>query len=131
MYLLDTDFILNYFNGVRRNVELFTKALNESESKIYISTITTYELICGCYSSTNFEKNYALYKNFIKSVEIVDFDEESAMIAGRLYSKLRKSGRLIEDTDIMIAAICIKNSCALLTDNIKHFKEIDELKLIK
>jgi tRNA(fMet)-specific endonuclease VapC len=57
-------------------------------------------------------------------------DKEILETAISLYVGLRKRGFIIEDTDILIAAYCIKNNCLLVTNNIKHFENIEGLKII-
>lgn len=42
----------------------------------------------------------------------------------------RNAGRNTEDADIFIAAFCIHNNYILVTDNIKHFSNITDLRTI-
>ena len=131
MYIIDTDFIINYFKNKKRNVELLTKALSEPDAKVFITSLTVYELIGGAHYSNNFEKNYSLYKELRNSVDVLELDEESAKISGKIYAQLKKKGNNIGDTDILIASICIKNQCTLLTENINHFIKIEDIKIAK
>ncbi len=48
-------------------------------------------------------------------------------IAARIYAEHRRQGNPIEDADLFIAAYCIANSYTLVTNNTKHFENIDEL----
>lgn len=50
-------------------------------------------------------------------------------IAAKIYSSLKKSGNLIEDDDILIAALAIENNATLLTNNTKHLGRIEGLKI--
>jgi len=55
--------------------------------------------------------------------------EEAWNKAAHIYADLRKKHITIGDADIFIAAFCILHDCILVTENVKHFRVIDELKL--
>jgi tRNA(fMet)-specific endonuclease VapC len=42
---------------------------------------------------------------------------------------LQTKGKLIEDADILIAAYCIKHNLILVTNNARHFQNIDNLQM--
>ena len=46
---------------------------------------------------------------------------------GAIKADLERSGRIIDDFDIAIAAIAISHKCGVLTANLKHFERIKEL----
>jgi predicted nucleic acid-binding protein len=54
-------------------------------------------------------------------------DKETTKIAASVYSKLQKKGKLIEDADILIASFCLQNGYTFVTNNVKHFKNIEGL----
>ena len=67
-------------------------------------------------------------KNFERLCELLGVDDlsiEDANTASRIYSKLRKAGRLIDDSDLLIAAQCLTRSYTLVTNNTKHFENVD------
>jgi tRNA(fMet)-specific endonuclease VapC len=47
-----------------------------------------------------------------------------------LYVQERKAQRNTEDADLFIAAFCIQNDYILVTDNVKHFRNITGLNLV-
>ena len=49
--------------------------------------------------------------------------------AARLYAVYRQKGESIEDADLFIAAFCIVNDYILVTNNIRHFEQIEGLKV--
>ena len=51
-------------------------------------------------------------------------------IAAQLYATNKQVGRPIEDADLFIAAFCIVNGCTLVTNNTKHFENIDGLQYV-
>ena len=50
--------------------------------------------------------------------------------AADIYIQLKKSGQLIGDADILIAAYCLVNDCTLVTRNKSDFLRISGLKLV-
>jgi predicted nucleic acid-binding protein len=61
--------------------------------------------------------------------------EESVIVSlnrlsDALHVALKKSGTIIADMDLMIASIAIENNCTLLTNNLKHFERISELRVV-
>jgi len=48
--------------------------------------------------------------------------------AAEIYVNTRKKGKSIgSDADLLITAYCIVNNCTLITNNIRHFENIEEL----
>ena len=65
--------------------------------------------------------NYALDTNIISYI---------LRTATLIYSKRKKQGRPIEDTDLLIAAQCVTNGYTLVTNNMRHFDNIDGLSAV-
>lgn len=49
---------------------------------------------------------------------------------GRERGRLRKKGELIGDFDLLIASTCLYHDLILLTNNIRHFERIENLKIL-
>ncbi|NTJ64765.1 type II toxin-antitoxin system VapC family toxin [Agrobacterium rhizogenes] len=60
---------------------------------------------------------------------ILQLDQDSALLTGRIRARRERSGHQISVQDAMIAAICLANGAALATRNTKDFEGLD-LKLI-
>ncbi|MBI1748547.1 MAG: hypothetical protein HYR55_18460 [Acidobacteria bacterium] len=56
-------------------------------------------------------------------------DQNALNKAAEIYADLKKSGQLLEDADILIAAISIVNDLTLVTNNTQHFARIIELRM--
>ena len=61
----------------------------------------------------------------ISNLTLTDMD-----IAADIYAKRKALGKPIDDGDLLIAAQCINNGYILVTNNTKHFHDIDGLKII-
>ncbi|MFH1053917.1 MAG: type II toxin-antitoxin system VapC family toxin [Candidatus Woesearchaeota archaeon] len=129
MYILDSDFIINYFRNKKRNVEIINKLVGNPLNRIFTTSINIYELIKGAYNSNDFNKEFNLVQNLKRILYIIDFDEDSSFIAAELFSDLKSKGSMISEFDILVASICLKNNSVLLTDNEKHFNKINGLRV--
>jgi len=61
--------------------------------------------------------------------EIITLDGEIIDRASEIYAKLKRSGNLVEDADILIAASCLVKDIVLVTDNEEHFRRIENLEV--
>jgi tRNA(fMet)-specific endonuclease VapC len=75
-------------------------------------------------------KKEKLFIEFLDNLTVFSIDNGVIDIASNIYSNLRKNGKSIGDADILIAAIVIKNDGTLVSNNTKHFIDINQLKLI-
>ncbi|WP_349645226.1 type II toxin-antitoxin system VapC family toxin [Candidatus Parabeggiatoa sp. HSG14] len=62
-------------------------------------------------------------------ISVVDFNQAYAEQYSHIRASLRKKGRPTGETDALIAAIALAHNATLVTDNIKHFQNIDGLVL--
>ena len=53
--------------------------------------------------------------------------KDSLASAAKIYAKLRKSGSIIEDSDISRGAIALENNGILVSNNEKHLGRIEGL----
>jgi predicted nucleic acid-binding protein len=127
-YALDTN-IISYY--LKTNQEIINKVSNEIKNgnRIIIPPIVYFEIKRWLLSNNAMIK-LAAFETLCSHSYMGVIDKEILEIAISLYVGLRKRGFTIEDADILIAAYCIKNNCILVTNNIKHFENIESLKII-
>ena len=91
---------------------------------MYITIINLYELVRGDvlagYEGKKSKEDYE------KVFYILPLDNNSIIVASRIWSDLRKKGELLDERDLLIGAICISNELPLATLNKKHFKRLEE-----
>lgn len=63
----------------------------------------------------------------LSGVEILTLDVNSAVLAGRIYADLERTGQPIGRADPMIAAVAIQNDLALISGNTAHYERIQKL----
>ena len=127
MYCLDSNIVIENFSG---NKQIESRLREIANHDVFITPVTLCELYKGAFLSNDLEKKVIMINNFLKAVNLLDFDTYSCELYGKIYSDLKKAGRLTQDFDLMIAAICKANNKILITRNKKHFENITELKLL-
>lgn len=124
-YLLDTNICIALLRG---NRDIARKIIDLGEGACHLSIITLYELMFGAYYSKREEQEVPKVKQFVERFPVISLSEsveEHAIIKTRL----RSPDILIDEFDLMIAASALAGGYTLVTDNIKHFQRITDLKL--
>ena len=109
------------------------KKLNEIAEKndlVALTIVTVYELLKGAYLSSRQQENLLDVQEAISNIHVLELSPVACMEASNIYCALKKSGKLISEFDILIAAIAKTNGEAILTRD-QHFKFIPGLKLIE
>ena len=124
-YCLDTN-IISYL--LKSNQVIANRLKREiTNNSIKISLISYYEILRGLKYIEN-QKKILKFESLLKIFDMLEMNLDTFEIAAKIYSELRKSGNLIDDADLLIAANCIVNDCVLITNNLKHFQRIQSLK---
>lgn len=126
-HLLDTDTISFFFRGIP-SVKEKVEALLTAEESIYISATSYYEICNGLYYK-DAKKQLARFQEFASYCNILPFHQAIADIAAQIFADLRKNGKTVGHTDILIAATAIYHDLELITNNTKHFQDIASLKM--
>ena len=103
-----------------------------AEDGLAISAVSWAELKHGTEKSQNKEKNWELCLNVVHDfdIEILPIDKLVGEKCGVLKNNFEKLGQKIEDFDLLIASTAIINGLSLMTENIKHFQNIESLKMV-
>jgi len=126
VYLLDTNIVIYCLKGhevVNKNL------LSYLNDPINISVVTLMELYYGAYKSKKVESNLAKIKTLENSIEVIPLGKEVVEIFGIYKAKLERSGTPLDDFDLILAACAMTNNLVLVTNNTKHFKRIEGLKI--
>ena len=128
-YTLDTN-ILSYI--LKGNQKIYKKMKDEIEkgNDFYINPISYYEIKRGLLAINSKNKLEKFNKYCDDLFTYVDLSKEVLNRAVEIYVDLRISGKLIEDADIFIGAVCLENDLILITNNEKHFKRINGLSVV-
>jgi len=128
MAILDTNFIIEYLWNVPYAADMLD-VLEQRGEILKTTSINVYELVKGAERSPNRDKDIERLYNFIRQLEVVHFNNETAKIGGKIFADLAKTGKMIDDFDVMIASIALELDETVVTKNIKHFERIKGLKI--
>jgi tRNA(fMet)-specific endonuclease VapC len=127
MYLLDSNICIYIIN--RRPEKVVMKIKGFSPSDIKLSSISIAELEYGASKSENREKNRQALVGFASAFDIIDFNDNDAEIYGLIRADLEKQGLVIGPYDMQIAAQAISRNLILITNNVKEFSRVKNLKI--
>ncbi len=126
-YLLDTSVIISYLRGRKPQVDV-VDSLDGELTTSFVCLSELYEGIARVKDSKSAEKTVLEF--FEGMDEVYGVDENVAKQFGFLRSQLKKSGEILEDLDILIAATCIAYGATLVTENVKHFSRVSGLEIV-
>jgi tRNA(fMet)-specific endonuclease VapC len=126
MYCLDTNIISYALMGKK---QVANKILQTLIYNISTTIITETELLFGAYNSSKIEYNLSQIRGFLNQIEIFNLDSPVVEIFAKEKTRLIKYGKTVENMDLLIASICLRNDLILVTNNQKHFAHFEDLKL--
>ena len=127
MYLLDTNICIYAIK--KKPILVLEKIKEKSKLGIYISALTVAELEYGIENSAKIEENRVSLLKYLSLFKILSFDDRDAIPYGKLKAKLRKDGQIIGPIDMLLAAQALSKDLIFVTNNIKEFRRIENLKL--
>jgi tRNA(fMet)-specific endonuclease VapC len=102
-YLLDTNICIYFLKGVPQVV---TKVKEAGLANCAISELTIAELKYGAENSVQKEKNRRVLDEFIKDLKVLPITPSFDVYA-KEKTRLRRSGTIIDDFDLLIGATAI------------------------
>jgi predicted nucleic acid-binding protein len=126
-YALDTNIISYILRGDSGMKHRWRKEEAVGNQTV-IPLIVYFEVKRGLLSAGASTK-LAAFEQVCAALEVHGLTVRDMDVASRIYSECKRQGRPIEDADILIAAFCIAGGYTLVTNNIRHFANIEGLKL--
>ena len=91
----------------------------------FTSSVVVGELYAGAYASPATAKWLGRIEQMVlPAMTVLVFDLPTAHQYGRIRAELRRTGKLVDEADMMIAATALHHDLILVTANIKHFERI-------
>ena len=128
IYALDTNtvsFICADDADVVRNYKLTVKEGHQ----LVIPKVVDYEIKRGL-DAKKMYRRMREYLIFCQYHDIQPISNEVWERAVNVYAWLSQKGKPIGDGDTLIAAFCLTNNFTLVTDNIRHFENVDGLNIV-
>jgi len=126
-YTLDTNIVTAH---LKRNL-LVRQRIRRAEAAghpVMLNAVSYYETKRGLLFA-GAQAQLAIFDQFWRAQGIVLFDQSALDRAARIYSDLRTVGQLIEDADLLMAALALVNDLTLVTHNTDHFSRLTDLRL--
>ncbi len=124
--MLDTDSVSYALRGQGR---VGATILSHRPSELCISSITLAELRFGAERRKSSKLDQAI-SAFAGNIAVMPFDDECAVVFGRVAADLAEKGSSIGELDVLIAAHAMALDLTLVTNNVKHFKRVRGLKTV-
>jgi tRNA(fMet)-specific endonuclease VapC len=126
-YYLETNICIYFLKGINEKIK--SRLLEKHPDEIKISSIVQAELLYGAEKSIKKEDNLKNIKNFLFPFEIVAFGENESNSYSKIRAELEKEGYVIGPNDLLIAAAVLANGGILITNNVKEFERVKNLRI--
>lgn len=127
MYYLDSNTCIYFLNG--RSEKIKEQILSTPPNEIVIPSIVKAELIFGAYKSASVDKTLEKLEKFLEPFEVIPFSDLMGYEYAAIRKDLSQTGELIGPNDLLIAAIVRFNEGTLITNNVKEFSRVKDLKI--
>ena len=126
-YMLDTNICIYVIK--HKPEKVFQELQKHDPSEVCISSVTYAELVHGVEKSEAVEKDRLALPLLLANIEILDFDVEAANCYGKIRADLEKKGTPIGPLDMMIAGHAQSLGYTVVTNNMKEFSRVSNLKI--
>jgi len=125
-YLVDTDWAIHWLHT---NDPIQQRMDQLEEHGLGLSAVSLAELWEGVHYSRNPQQSEDGLHNFLRRVSFIGVDEETCKLFGKERGRLRAQGKLVADFDLMIGVTALQHDLTLLTNNRRHFENIEGLRI--
>ncbi len=123
-YVLDTNAVIALMKGDQRFI---AKIKLHAPTDICITSITLHELYYGACKSQRRAENLARIEGL--KLEVLHFDAQDALSAGKVRARLAAAGTPIGPLDLLIAGAALARGLTLVTRNTGEFERVADLRL--
>ena len=128
-YALDTNIISYVLRNDEAVINRYRQEAGEG-NEFAMLPIVYYE-VSRWLMERNATKLQAEFSEMCANIPLIETSKEVWDTAASLYVHTRRMGKPVgSDADLLIAAFCLVNDCTLVTNNVRHFENIDGLKLV-
>jgi tRNA(fMet)-specific endonuclease VapC len=125
-YLLDTSICVFFLRG---NLHLDKIIREKGLENFFISEITVFELKYGAENSYDPKKSHQAVDKFVKGLTIIPIFGIVDLYAKSKVNLRKKGTPLHDEFDLIIGVTALAHEMTLVTDNLKDFRHIKNLKL--
>lgn len=127
MYLLDTSALSELIKR-RPNEGLIARLRQQPPETLCTAAICVMELHYGASLRPDHETFWRRVRQEILSrVQVIDFGEPEALVAGALLAYLKRTGKPVGLEDVLIGATARAHGYTVVTHNVRHFDLLPEV----
>jgi predicted nucleic acid-binding protein len=127
---LDTDVLIDYLRKPSDEVKRVMESVFERKGSACTTSVNAFEIWLGAYLAPKKAELVRDTEDFFGQLEVVNFNYESSVEAGRVLADLRKRGETIEIRDLFVGCVCKVSGMPLITRNLKHYRRVRGLKVL-
>jgi predicted nucleic acid-binding protein len=121
--VIDACVFVQHWRSKNKTNTLLAKLLRQRD--VYVSAIAKYEVLIGAD-----EEDMNEWYQIFDGITVLAFDEATIDIARMIYRQLKQENKLIDVSDILIAATAMTHDFPLATLNRSHFERIRGLRMV-
>jgi len=121
--VIDACIFIKHWRSKNRANTLLTELLQHRTA--HVSAVAKYEVLIGA-DEREMDEWYQIFEN----ITVLPFDDVAVDAARMIYRQLKQENKLIDISDILIAATAIAHDYPLATLNRKHFERIRGLRMV-
>jgi len=126
-YALDTNIITYYLKG---NEKILDKVDQEAKNDNIIIPPFAYFEVKKWLMAVNSKIKLQAFEKLFEKCGIDAIEKKILDLSLSIYIKLRQKGVTVDDGDLLIAAYCIQNNYILVSNNQKHFEQIENIQVV-
>jgi predicted nucleic acid-binding protein len=127
---LDTDVLIDYLRKPSDEVKRVMESVFERKLSACTTSVNAFEIWLGAYLAPKKAELVRDTEDFFGQLEVVNFNYENSVEAGRVLADLRKRGETIEIRDLFVGCVCKVSGMPLVTRNLKHYRRVRGLKVL-
>ena len=128
-FLIDTDACIAFLDGA--DVKLRDRWLGTPSAAVALCSVVKTELYRGAWGSRDPAGVLARLDQFTAPFRSLPYDDRAAERCGQVIADLERHGRAIGLADCMIAAIGLSEDLTVVTRNLRHFRRVKGLKVVR
>jgi tRNA(fMet)-specific endonuclease VapC len=127
-YALDAN-IVSYFLKKNKTIVARMRLENSRQNRFVIPPTVYFEIQNWLLKNNSLNK-ISLFEKMYSVQGIGVIDKAVLDIASRVKLKMQRQGKGISDDDLFIAAYCLRHKLPLVTNNTRHFINIEGLEIL-
>jgi tRNA(fMet)-specific endonuclease VapC len=126
LYLLDTNICIYAMKG---QLSVLKKFKEHGQNALAISSLVLAEMAYGVAKSERVEANTTALERFQVGMTILPWDEAAMWHYGREQHRLRRTGKMIGEIDLLLGCQALAMDAIFVTNNMREFERIEGLRL--